>query len=339
MNKNRDIDGSIVDWAFGEMDKGASDAFSEKLEKDPELKAEAESMKKVLGSFTQAKTDVEPPRSLRQSLLLEAAKEANRNKEKGLFSWLNLGLFKSPGVMAMASLVLVVGVFGALYSKGSMEFAELNQEQKESAAFSDTESALHEIALEEGLALDDNADGLVAPVDLGSPVESNDAKLTPVSRTAASDEAVGGILGGQLSEAVGGGTPYEQNGLKQKKLKPKTKKASKNKGSVGSSFGAYPEKKTKKKVPTRAYRPKQKSNLEDSYDRTFDNAKTTPSSLSKPTRYETSGKGQKASSRNAAISDQESLGLEAESVEDDSCLLYTSPSPRDATLSRMPSSA
>ena len=41
----------------------------------------------------------------------------------------------------------------------------------------------------------------------------------------------------------------------------------------------------------------------------------------------------------SAIATMISESTDDEAVEDDSCLLYTSPSPRDATLSRMPSSA
>ena len=129
MNENNDIDSSIVDWAYGEMDKVRSDAFEARLEKDPDLKAEAESMKKVLGSYTQSTIDVDPPRSLRESLLLEAAKEAKQNKQNGFLSWFSSSVLGSPGAMAMASLAVVVGFAGIMYKKGSMKFADMSQQE------------------------------------------------------------------------------------------------------------------------------------------------------------------------------------------------------------------
>ena len=51
------------------------------------------------------------------------------------------------------------------------------------------------------------------------------------------------------------------------------------------------------------------------------------------------GSEAEARARDWAVEKLKTLGFENVRVEDFTCLLYTSPSPRDATLSRMPSSA
>jgi hypothetical protein len=116
-SSDTNFDALMVDWLYDELDPAEAKSFEEHLEAHPEARAEATALKQTRAAF-QELDEAEPPSSLSAILMHEAAQAAE--PKVGLwasFTALFQPIFMHPGVSAMATLVVVVGVAGALYSR------------------------------------------------------------------------------------------------------------------------------------------------------------------------------------------------------------------------------
>lgn len=129
VNENQNIDNDMVSWLYGELDDAASKEFESRLAQDEALRSQAEALKSVSLRFDALESD-EPSMGLRGNLLREAAKES---ASKSVWDRLVGSWVMKPGVFAMATMVLVVGVAGVLHNRGGLEFAEQEMASSQSA--------------------------------------------------------------------------------------------------------------------------------------------------------------------------------------------------------------
>jgi hypothetical protein len=153
MSETNNIDDRLVSWLYGELDESEAARFEDEMSRDPELSAEAESLRTTREMVSQLE-DEEPPAALSSFLLHAAAKEVAKapagsasDDKPGLWATFLAG-FRSlgarPALAAAAALVVVVGVAGVLVSRDGLNMAQESAQSDSVAA----QSVSKEVAVE-----------------------------------------------------------------------------------------------------------------------------------------------------------------------------------------------
>ena len=126
------FDAKMVDWLYDELDPAEAKSFEKHLEDNPAAQAEADALMRTREAFRDLDQS-EPSVGLSSILMHEAAQAVVKQPSLwARFSGLFQPVFMHPAASAMATLVVVAGVAGALYSRNG----DMAQEPRAAAELS-----------------------------------------------------------------------------------------------------------------------------------------------------------------------------------------------------------